>query len=72
MTDLFVVADTNGFEAEKSGVVVRADSAPEAAVAASAGLPVPYLYSDGTAPPRKLAVYRAEKVGEFNLKAEEA
>lgn len=71
MPDLFMVHDTNRFD-EKEAVCVRADSAPGAAVAGAAMLPIPYFYSDGTAPSRTLAVYRAEKVGEFTLRAEEA
>lgn len=67
MTDLFVVLDVLGTERTS----VFADSPAEAAVAAASELPTPYLHSDGTPPLRKLAVYRAEKVGEFTLTAEE-
>lgn len=70
MRDLFVVHDVLSTGDEYA--VVPADSAPEAAVAAANKLPTPYLYSDGTPPARKLSVYRAEKVGEFAIHAEEA
>lgn len=68
MPDLFVVHDTRGSD---DGVCVWADSAPEAAVAAVPKIEIPFVFSDGVAPPRRLSVYRAEKVGEFSIHAEE-
>ena len=69
MPDLYVVHDTRTIG--RDGVIVIADSPGEAAIAAHPDIPVPYVFSDGATPPRRLAVYRAEKVGEFNLHAEE-
>lgn len=64
--DLFIVHDRMTDLADQA-VVVRAPSAPEAVP----HLPVAFRYSDGTAGVRKFSVYRAEKVGEFTLAAEE-
>lgn len=68
--DLFIVHDRMTDLADQA-VVVRAPSAPEAVVEAVPHLPVAFRYSDGTAGARKFSVYRAEKVGEFTLAAEE-
>ena len=68
MPDLYVVFDTRGTD---EGVVVWADTPADAAVAANPNIPTPYVFSDGVAPPRRLAVHRAEKVGEFEIRAEE-
>ena len=71
LTDLYVVHDRLASD-PSDFVVVSARSPALAAVEAISRIPVTYRYSDGSVGERAMSVYRAEKVGEFHLRAEEA